>query len=234
MPEEINRMLTDQVSDLLFTPSIDANSNLRREGIDEKKVHFVGNVMIDTLIRLLPKAERSTVVEDLGLDPGSFALVTLHRPSNVDEASTLSEIVRALLSIAASRIVVFPVHPRTRERMEQLGLSGNHQSLRVIEPLSYIDFLALQRAAFFVITDSGGVQEETTYLGVPCLTVRPNTERPVTIEAGTNRLVGNTCDEIVRAARGIRSGDPVPRSIPDLWDGHAGERIAEILHQTFA
>jgi len=229
MPEEINRILTDQLSDLLFTPSLDANRNLQREGIDDRKVHFIGNVMIDTLVRILPKAERSEVLQHLRLDSGAFVLVTLHRPSNVDEPPIIAEILRALLTIAENETVVFPIHPRTQARIEQLGLPMDHPSLRLIEPLSYIDFLALQRAAHFVITDSGGVQEETTYLGVPCLTVRPNTERPVTIHSGTNRLVGSTCREIVEAARDAGSRRAGPGSVPDLWDGRAGERIAGIL-----
>ena len=222
MPEEINRLLTDQLADLLFTPSEDGDANLEREGIVPEKIHRVGNVMIDTLIRLLPAAEELAN----GLQR-RYALVTLHRPSNVDEGERLQNILKSLLEIHDHLDVVFPVHPRTRKRMADLGVDASRLHLR--EPLPYIEFLALQRHAAVVITDSGGIQEETTYLRVPCITLRNNTERPVTVTLGTNVLVGDDLARLKAEVLQVIAGRGKVGSIPPLWDGHAGERIAEIV-----
>jgi UDP-N-acetylglucosamine 2-epimerase (non-hydrolysing) len=227
MPEEINRLLTDQIANLLFTPSPDADANLLREGVDPAKIHFVGNVMIDSLVRLLPKARLRPVAERLGLHPREYTLVTLHRPSNVDEPETLAEIVAALDELACRQPVVFPVHPRTRLRMEQLGLQPTR--VRLIEPLGYLDFLALMDSAALVLTDSGGIQEETTYLGIPCLTVRTTTERPITITHGTNRLVAGNRQAILEAVDAVEPRGVDPRQLIELWDGQAAERIARVL-----
>jgi UDP-N-acetylglucosamine 2-epimerase (non-hydrolysing) len=231
MPEETNRLLTDQVSDLLFTPSADGDENLLREGIDGAKIHLVGNVMIDTLVRLLPRAE--ALSSDL---PVPYALVTLHRPSNVDDLSWLRELLATLADLSADLNVIFPVHPRTRQRLDELGANGASPRLRLVEPLPYIEFLGFQRRATMVITDSGGIQEETTVLGVPCLTVRENTERPVTLTLGTNQLVGRdlqrlraaAAEIVARGSRLQREGVLDKTQIP-LWDGHAAERIAQVI-----
>jgi UDP-N-acetylglucosamine 2-epimerase (non-hydrolysing) len=229
MPEEINRLMTDQISDLLFTPSADGDENLLREGVAADKIHRVGNVMIDSLVRLLFVAQRSAVVEELNLQPGNYGLVTLHRPSNVDDPKTLASIMNALHDISRELILIFSVHPRTRQRLEDS--SANHQGsqVRMLDPLSYIDFLALQRSAKLVITDSGGIQEETTYLGVPCLTVRENTERPVTVTAGTNILIGKDMDRLKTEVARILANEPKRGEVPPLWDGHAAERIARVV-----
>jgi UDP-N-acetylglucosamine 2-epimerase (non-hydrolysing) len=236
MPEEINRLLTDQLSDLLFTPSADGDENLEREGIAAEKIHRVGNVMIDTLVRLLPSAEEKFPA-DL---PTPYALVTLHRPSNVDDLPWLRELLATLADLSSQLHVIFPVHPRTRQRLDGVGAqAGMNSHLRLLEPLPYLEFLALQSHAAIVITDSGGIQEETTFLGVPCLTVRENTERPVTISQGTNQLVGRDLARLRKAAaaalqtsRKHSSADEVSdqnnHRVP-LWDGHAAERIAKIV-----
>jgi UDP-N-acetylglucosamine 2-epimerase (non-hydrolysing) len=223
MPEEINRLVTDQLADLLLTPSEDGDVNLQREGVAPGKIHRVGNVMIDSLCRLLPAACQN---ENSGL-PERYALVTLHRPSNVDESGVLKGILSSLLEISQQLAVVFPAHPRTRQRIAEFGL--NTAQLRLLDPLPYIEFLAFQRRATVVITDSGGIQEETTYLGVPCLTVRDNTERPVTVSMGTNTLVGHDSNKLRQELTNILNGHPKRGSVPPLWDGHAGERIAEVV-----
>jgi len=227
MPEEINRLLTDQISDLLFTPSDDADENLRREGILPSKIHFVGNVMIDSLVRLLPKAETHFDTR-ISLP---YALVTLHRPSNVDDLSWLRNLLVALSDLSKRLRIIFPVHPRTRQQLQNLGFLENGL-LQLCEPLPYLEFIALQTRAAMVITDSGGIQEETTFLGIPCLTVRDNTERPITIAKGTNRLVGRDIASLRIAAEGILQNPKKTTAgvaqIP-LWDGHAAERIARVI-----
>jgi UDP-N-acetylglucosamine 2-epimerase (non-hydrolysing) len=221
MPEEINRLVTDQLADLLFTPSEDGDVNLQREGIASEKIHRVGNVMIDTLMRLLPEAERMNGM------PGRYVLVTLHRPSNVDSGDRLRDILQTLREIQKNVDVVFPVHPRTRQRLTDLGLDVGQ--LRLLGPLPYVEFLALQRRAAAVITDSGGIQEETTFLRVPCLTLRTTTERPVTVSLGSNVLVGEDLEKLKQETVRVLSGRAKQGSVPALWDGHAAERIADIV-----
>lgn len=228
MPEEINRVVTDQLSTYLFTPSADADQNLRAEGATEKRIVRVGNVMIDTLIRCLPLADATNVLSPLGIRNGdSFILVTLHRPSTVDAAAVLDSILEALAKLSAMHRVVFPVHPRTQAQIAARWMSV--PGLHIIEPVGYLEFLALERDARLVITDSGGVQEETTYLRVPCLTVRDNTERPVTVTLGTNALVGRDASRLLKAATDRLSSATQGGAIPELWDGHAAERIADAL-----
>jgi len=230
MPEEINRLLTDQIADLLFTPSKDGDENLLREGGAREKIYLVGNVMIDTLVRLLPKANieglRNTGINELD---DAYALVTLHRPSNVDEPEMLIKIMKTLEEISEDLPVIFPIHPRTRRRLSDLKLKTDNLNLRLIEPLGYLDFLALQKNATLVITDSGGIQEETTFLGVPCLTVRQNTERPITVEMGTNIVVGQDMQRLKIEVYNILDGKAKKGSVPPLWDGKASERIADII-----
>jgi len=228
MPEEINRLLTDQVADLLFTPSEDGNTNLARENIAPEKVHLVGNVMIDTLVRLLPRAEAPPLPQ--GTAPGRYGLVTLHRPSNVDAQDIFSKIWKTLTDLSRSLPMIFPIHPRTRKNMQAWGVENPPDSLHLLDPVGYLEFLALQKQAALVITDSGGIQEETTYLGVPCLTVRENTERPVTVELGTNILVGHDMVRLSDEVGDILSGNCKKGTIPPLWDGRAGVRIAEIIN----
>ena len=245
MPEEVNRLVTDALSDLLFTTSPDADRNLVREGVGRGKIHRVGNVMIDTLRRFLARADSSDVMRRLRIEP-PFALLTLHRPSNVDDEPALRRIFAALETVARDIPIVFPAHPRTVKMMQRLGVGahgtsagegsaaggpgpGRPAGLRMIEPLGYLDFLHLQKRARLVLTDSGGVQEEASILGVPCLTLRENTERPITTTRGTNVLVGSDTRAIVAAAgRILRSKPGRPRSIP-LWDGRAAARIAAVF-----
>ncbi len=231
MPEEINRLMTDQLADLLFTPSQDGNVNLLREGVAEEKIHLVGNVMIDTLVRLLPRAEERwpDLSRSLDISSAPYVLATLHRPSNVDEPAMLEAIVRTLRDVAQEVPVIFPVHPRTRMRLHRLELGEMDRRFRLLDPVGYLDFLALQRHAAAVITDSGGVQEETTFLGVPCLTLRENTERPVTITCGTNVLIGRDTERLrSEVARVLRQGRG-RAAVPPLWDGLASERIADVV-----
>lgn len=232
MPEEINRVLTDQLSDFLFTTSRDADENLHREGIQQEKIHFVGNVMIDTLMKNLEKAEESTVLRDLSLIPGEYAALTLHRPSNVDSEDELQKLFGIFLEIQEKIPIVYPAHPRTRKMIEAFGLQPlleEMTSFRFVDPQGYLDFLKLMKCARFVMTDSGGIQEETTILGVPCLTLRNETERPVTLNQGTNILVQKDRDKILAAVSNILSRKPVLDRRPELWDGRAAERIVRIL-----
>ena len=227
MPEELNRVLTDHLSSLLLTPSADADENLLREGIATERVERVGNVMIDSLLAGLPAARARPASAALGL-PSRYALATLHRPSNVDDPATLARLLAALAEVARELPVVFPVHPRTRQRLELPTLAAAAAGLRLTEPLGYLDFLALTAGASVVLTDSGGLQEETTALGIPCLTLRENTERPATVEQGTNTVVGTDPARIIREARRVLASPP-PARCPPLWDGHAGERVADAL-----
>jgi UDP-N-acetylglucosamine 2-epimerase (non-hydrolysing) len=235
MPEEINRLLTDQLADLLFTPSKDGDANLLREGVPAEKIHLVGNVMIDTLVRLLPAAEKRWPALQTNLDLGKvpYALVTLHRPSNVDDVENLGRIMDALYDIAVRLPVIFPVHPRTRQRLKLSSEGRVDPPLRLIEPVGYVDFLALQRHAALVITDSGGIQEETTFLSVPCLTLRENTERPITVEQGSNILVGRDLDRLRAETARILDGSSRRSRVPPLWDGKASERIAAVIADWF-
>ncbi|MGN8199931.1 non-hydrolyzing UDP-N-acetylglucosamine 2-epimerase [Salinisphaera sp. RV14] len=231
MPEEINRILTDAVADLLWTPSADANENLRLEGIPGERVEFVGNVMIDTFELMRSRIEADRTCDELGLAAGNYAVVTLHRPSNVDDPATLATLVDRLIRISADLPLVFPVHPRTRSRLVENGLWRRLDAcagISLIEPQGYVRFMNLLLRAALAITDSGGMQEETTYLGIPCLTLRDTTERPITLSEGTNRLVCG--EELFDAVRGAMrmSGDRPRVSLP-LWDGHAAERIVDSL-----
>jgi len=229
MPEEINRMVTDVLADYLFATEPSGVENLRREGIPEERIFFTGNVMIDTLLRFREKAARSDVLGRLGVAEKSYALVTLHRPSNVDSAAQLGAMIATLRRIRESLPVVFPAHPRTRGNLEKFGIGCD--GLILTPPLGYLDFLKLMSSARLVLTDSGGIQEETTILQVPCLTLRENTERPVTIEMGTNRLVGTDPETIVTAAQEALEAPAVPSRTPPLWDGRAAARIWDALEK---
>lgn len=232
MPEEINRIVTDSLAQYLFVTEESGTQNLLREGISAEQIHFVGNVMIDTLMSHKDKAMSSNVVAELGLEEYAYLLVTLHRPSNVDTDAGLSMILKALRKLQEDIAVVFPIHPRTRKMIEAYGLSGyigSMRNLRLIEPLGYADFLRLMHDACAVLTDSGGIQEETTALGVPCITVRHNTERPVTVSLGTNTLVGQDPEKIVSITREAINGQPKQGTMPPLWDGRAAERICQII-----
>ena len=227
MPEEINRVVTDRLSDLLFTTEESGNVNLAKEGVPDERVHFVGNVMIDTLLTHRSRALESGVTEKLGVTPGGYGLVTLHRPSNVDSEPALTGIVAALAQLAQDRPILFPAHPRTSANLERFGLTEALAGVRVLEPLGYLEFMGLTAQAQFVLTDSGGIQEETTVLGVPCLTARPNTERPATVTHGTNRLISPTREGILEAVAALDAPRPGVGG-PPLWDGHAAERIVPI------
>jgi len=229
MPEEINRLMTDVVADLLFTPSVDADENLRREGVAETRIHCVGNIMIDTLVHKVEKARSNGAVERHGLTPQGYGVVTLHRPSNVDDPATLERILRVLADVEMP--LIFPIHPRTRKVMEdnslaeKLGLARS--PLRILEPLGYDEFMNLVIHARMVLTDSGGLQEETTWLRIPCLTLRPNTERPITVDQGTNELA--TADSLPGQIALIMAGNWKEGRVPDLWDGATAPRIADII-----
>jgi len=237
MPEEVNRIVTDRLCDILLTPSADGDENLLREGTAPERIHRVGNVMIDTLFEHLPRARRTGALQRLGLEPGAYAVLTLHRPSNVDQPAVFDGILRALEEIQGRIPIAFPVHPRTRRRIEEFGFGdrlARAVGIRLCDPLGYLEFLGLTSQAALVVTDSGGLQEETTALGIPCLTLRENTERPITITEGTNTLVGvdprRIADEASRAVDGLgKSG-----RTPALWDGHASERIAAVLQSWLA
>ena len=230
MPEEINRIVTDALADLLWTPSSDGNANLMREGVSEERVELVGNIMIDSLEMMRPVIERRRFFEEFGLTPGRYGVVTLHRPSNVDSDERLTELVRILEAAAARLPIVFPVHPRTRLRFDQCGLGEKlvqAPGVFMIPPAGYIDFMSMVFNAAYLLTDSGGVQEETTYLGIPCLTVRENTERPVTVTQGTNRLI-KPC-HIVAAVNEVCQGLWPKGCIPELWDGNTASRVVASL-----
>ena len=234
MPEEINRLLTDQIAELLFTPSADADANLVAEGIPRQRIHLVGNIMIDSLLSNLEKARRSTVREDLGVADKDYAVLTLHRPSNVDDGDAFIRILEALEQIGARIPVIFPVHPRTRKMIAGLGLAARietNRALRLVQALGYLDFLQVFSGARLVLTDSGGIQEETTVLGIPCLTLRENTERPITVEMGTNTIVGNDTARIVNTAFAAldQPASSRPPRVPPLWDGHTAERVVNVL-----
>ena len=247
MPEEINRVLTDAISDYLFTTCEDANENLRKEGIPEEKIYFVGNVMIDTLLRYKERAKKSNILEKLGLNKDlqvrSYALLTLHRPSNVDNRETFINILKALKNVSKKIPIIFPAHPRTQRQIKIFSLEkyfnfvniesnscvNIENSINLLDPLSYLDFLNLMANAKFVLTDSGGIQEETTILNIPCLTLRENTERPVTLKEGTNTIVGSNPEKIISKSMDILNGKKKIGRIPKLWDGKAAERIINIL-----
>lgn len=235
MPEEINRLLVDRVSDLLLTPSADADANLLREGLEPQRIRLVGNVMIDSLLAAREKALQLPTLRDMGLVPKGYAVCTLHRASNVDDPQVLQGLLSALCHVASRLPVVFPVHPRTRKRMADLGLTdtlARTPGLQLVDPMGYLEFLALTSQARLVFTDSGGLQEETTVLGIPCLTVRENTERPITVDVGTNLVVGTDPARIRQAADRILDGNEKKGRAPDFWDGRSGERIA-LLYEEF-
>lgn len=234
MPEEVNRIVTDVICDHLFTPSPDADVNLKAEGVASSRIHLVGNIMIDSLVSALDQARRLSVHDDLGVPDGGYGLVTLHRPANVDDPANLKRMIDAVASLGVP--LVFPVHPRTRKIMEGAGLTGRHTGrdglVHLIDPVGYHDFLSLELHARFIVTDSGGIQEETTYLGIPCLTLRPNTERPITITEGTNELI--TLDGLQPAVAKIVAGRWKKGRVPALWDGRTAERIVEVLRRQYA
>lgn len=233
MPEEINRILTDRISDILLTPSLDGNDNLISEGIDAEKIHFVGNIMIDSLVQHQSKAELSNIKNEIGLvEDQRYILVTLHRPSNVDSFDGLSTLLGAFNEIGKKQTIVFPIHPRTRKNITDLGLDKilrQNPRLIVTDPIGYLDFIKLQRDAFLILTDSGGIQEESTFFGVQCLTLRNNTERPVTITEGTNKLVSLNIDSIVEAVDSVLRGEVIRGRIPKYWDGRTAGRVESVL-----
>ncbi len=230
MPEEINRLVTDVLADYLFTTEEKAQQNLLKEGVNENKIFFCGNVMIDSLVQFLPKIEQSEITTQLGLEKGSFILCTFHRPSNVDSESSLRDLVELLNSLGSKRKVVFPIHPRTNNNLKKYGLDKNlSPNLILTEPIGYIDFLNLTKNAELIVTDSGGVQEESTWLGVQCLTVRDNTERPITVDVGTNQLIGTDLKRVWEESLHILNGYKKKGEIPKLWDGKSADRITDII-----
>ena len=236
MPEEINRLVTDVLADYLFVTEQAGLDNLAREGVPGEKVFFVGHVMIDSLAYYLEKARRTDSLARFGLAPKQYTLVTLHRPSNVDVADNLRKILRIFEALQGDTRILFPVHPRTRNRLQETGLADAFHALEgltLCDPIGYLDFLALMDSAALVLTDSGGIQEETTYLRIPCITLRKNTERPVTVDVGTNLLLGLEVDAVVNAAREALQGRNTHGAIPELWDGHAADRIVDILARKF-
>jgi len=237
MPEEINRLLTDAISDLLFCTEPSGVDNLRTEGVADEKIHLVGNVMIDTLLANKAKADASNILNELKLQPGKYAALTLHRPANVDNPAVFGGLLDALETVAADMPILFPCHPRTRKNIEGLGFADRVAGItnfRIVDPLGYLDFLKLMGQAALVLTDSGGIQEETTILKVPCLTLRNNTERPITAEVGSNRVVGTDPANIKAAYSDFKAGKTPPMQTPDLWDGQAAERIAGIMARALA
>jgi UDP-N-acetylglucosamine 2-epimerase (non-hydrolysing) len=232
MPEEINRLLTDQIADLLFTPSKDADENLLAEGISRERIRFVGNVMIDSLLKHLERAKRSNIAQELGVAGKDYAVLTMHRPANVDDRETFARILGGLEEVARRLPIIFPVHPRTKKTIAEFGFDERIKkgNLNLIAPLPYLDFLGLYSGARLVLTDSGGIQEETTVLGIPCLTLRATTERPITVEMGTNTVVGSDPRKIIAGAIAALDGSKTTRhSVPPLWDGHTADRILDAL-----
>jgi UDP-N-acetylglucosamine 2-epimerase (non-hydrolysing) len=237
MPEEINRVVTDRLSEILLTPSADGDENLRREGVPEERIHRVGNIMIDSLFDNLERAKASDVLERLDLRERGFGVLTLHRPSNVDEPETLLRIMRVLHEISRELPIVFSCHPRTAEQLAKLdayAALADVGDLRILEPLGYLDFLRLFSQGRLVFTDSGGLQEETTALRIPCITIRENTERPITVEEGTNTIVGTDPEKIAAAARQALDGEVSETRVPDLWDGKTAERIVDVFEAWWA
>ena len=235
MPEEVNRVLTDRLATLLFTTSPEAESNLNKEGIASAGIHFVGNTMIDSLVQCQGHFAKSTIRNDLGLIR-DYALMTFHRPSNVDDEASLQQLVTAIIDVAERLPSIFPVHPRTRNKLENVGLLDslqNNDKIFLIDPIGYIDFMHLQQHATIVLTDSGGIQEESTFFGVPCLTVRDNTERPITTTLGTNKLIGIDYRRIPQEVDLVLAANSVEHTVPDLWDGKAANRISAIIDDYF-
>jgi UDP-N-acetylglucosamine 2-epimerase (non-hydrolysing) len=231
MPEEINRVVTDSVADLLLTPSRDGDENLIREGVDPQRIHFVGNVMIDSLLQFLPRARETCAWERFGLQHGGYCLVTLHRPSNVDEERRLRDFLLLLERIGARLPVLFPIHPRTRKMLQEFGLAEDPPGVHLVEPVGYLEFIALEEGARLVLTDSGGIQEESTILQVPCLTLRANTERPVTVTEGCNRVVGQDPQTIWAAVEEILGQKKPASRVPEKWDGRTAERIVRVIEE---
>jgi len=232
MPEEINRIVTDVIADLLFVSEPSGLENLKKEGIADDKIFFVGNIMIDSLVNFLPMINDSGILKSMELGTGDYILVTLHRPRNVDTKENLEGIINLLNELAKKKTIIFPIHPRTRSRIEEFGLSGIISSNVVLsDPIGYIDFLALTKNAGLIVTDSGGIQEESTWLGVQCVTARDNTERPVTVDIGTNHLAGTNPDKILEISLSVLNGNRKEGRIPELWDGKTAERIMEIIHK---
>lgn len=236
MPEEINRIVADVVSDYLFTPSRDADENLKAEGIPDSRIHFVGNVMVDSLRKTEPSLDTSTILDDMGLSPKGYALATSHRPANVDEPGPLGCVLSCLDRVQRHLPVVLPLHPRTRSRIETFGLTDQLEAMtniKVTGPVGYLDSLRLQRDSALAVTDSAGLQEETTVFGVPCLTMRPNTERPVTVDVGTSTIVNLDADLVEEKTVEVLEGRYKQGAIPEYWDGRASERIVDILDRMF-
>lgn len=230
MPEEVNRVLTDRISDYLFVTEKSGLQNLKNEGVGDNKVFFVGNVMIDSLVHYLPKVEESNILDQFDITNQGFVLVTLHRPSNVDEPTQLKKLFAVLNELAEKRKVIFPIHPRTENNLDKFSLIDTlHKNIILTDPIGYIDFIALIKNAELIMTDSGGIQEESTFLGTQCITLRDSTERPITVEVGTNQLLGNNLELAKERALEILEGKIKKGSIPELWDGSAAQRIVEIL-----
>jgi len=235
MPEEINRIVTDALSDYLFVTEKSGLENLKREGISEDKIFFTGNVMIDSLIYYLKKAAGSTILSDLHINGFPYALITLHRPSNVDQKSSYQRLLDAFSKIQEKIKIIFPMHPRSRKMLNEFGFDRHIEILKnlvILDPIGYLDFIKLMSGATLVLTDSGGIQEETTYLGIPCLTMRENTERPITVEEGTNLLIGSDTQKIISESTKILEGNLKKGKIPPLWDGFAARRIVSTITQT--
>ena len=234
MPEEVNRIVTDCLADLLLTPSTDGDENLIKEGVPAAKIHLVDNIMIDTLMRHLPMATLDRIQDRVAVTDKGYGVLTLHRPSNVDDPVILRRILVAIAHVAKQMPVVFPVHPRTRQRLATFGVEDLLTNVKLTEPMGYIDFLSLTSHARIILSDSGGLQEESTALGIPCLTLRENTERPVTITDGTNRLVGTQTANIIAGFDEAMAAEHAPQRRPPLWDGHTAERVAAVLQQFLA